>query len=159
MFIQWSPWYCPHITPGPVVRSPRTLSCLPPPPLSVGAGLGNRATHFLWHRTRFQSCRLGFPLFLDIFGVMFSSRFLYSLFAFPCIFPAPPPLRVLWRWFSLATASWVFLSIFFSYFAGFVALPFRGVGVGFRTAVSFWGQLGTNYLEFECLVPKTGLEF
>ena len=29
----------------------------------------------------------------------------------------------------------------------------------FRTAVSFWGQLGTNYLEFECLVPKTGLEF
>ena len=29
----------------------------------------------------------------------------------------------------------------------------------FRTAVSSWGQLGTNYLEFECLVPKTGLEF
>ena len=29
----------------------------------------------------------------------------------------------------------------------------------FRTAVSFWGKLGTNYLEFECLVPKTGLEF
>ena len=29
----------------------------------------------------------------------------------------------------------------------------------FRTAVSFWGQLGTNYLEFECLVPKTVLEF
>ena len=29
----------------------------------------------------------------------------------------------------------------------------------FRTAVSFWGQLGTNYLEFECFVPKTGLEF
>ena len=28
-----------------------------------------------------------------------------------------------------------------------------------RTAVSFWGQLGENYLEFECLVPKTGLEF
>ena len=29
----------------------------------------------------------------------------------------------------------------------------------FRTAVSFWGQLGANYLEFEWLVPKTGLEF
>ena len=29
----------------------------------------------------------------------------------------------------------------------------------FRTAVSFWGQLGTNYLEFGCLVPETGLEF
>ena len=29
----------------------------------------------------------------------------------------------------------------------------------FRTAVSFWGQLGTKYLEFECLVPKTGLGF
>ena len=28
-----------------------------------------------------------------------------------------------------------------------------------RTAVSFWGQLGTNCLEFDCLVPKTGLEF
>ena len=29
----------------------------------------------------------------------------------------------------------------------------------FRTAVSFWGQLGTNYLEFEWFVPKTGMEF
>ena len=29
----------------------------------------------------------------------------------------------------------------------------------FRTAVSFSGQLGTNYLECDCLVPKTGLEF
>ena len=29
----------------------------------------------------------------------------------------------------------------------------------FSTAVSFWGQLGTNYLEFEWFVPKTGLEF
>ena len=29
----------------------------------------------------------------------------------------------------------------------------------FRTAVSFWGHLGINYLEFECLVPKTELEF
>ena len=29
----------------------------------------------------------------------------------------------------------------------------------FRTAVSFPGQLGTGYLEFECRVPKTGLEF
>ena len=30
---------------------------------------------------------------------------------------------------------------------------------GFRTVVSFWGQLRTNYLEFEWLVPKTGLQF
>ena len=29
----------------------------------------------------------------------------------------------------------------------------------FRTAVSFWGQLGTIYLEFEWIAPKTGLEF
>ena len=29
----------------------------------------------------------------------------------------------------------------------------------FRTAVSFWGRLGTNYLELDCLVPETGLEF
>ena len=29
----------------------------------------------------------------------------------------------------------------------------------FRAAVSFWGQLGENYLEFEWIVPKTGLEF
>ena len=28
----------------------------------------------------------------------------------------------------------------------------------FRTAVSFWGQLGNKYLEFEWIVPKTGLE-
>ena len=27
----------------------------------------------------------------------------------------------------------------------------------FRTSVSFWGLLETNYLEFEWLVPKTGL--
>ena len=31
---------------------------LPTLPLSVGAGLGNRAT-YLWHRARFQSCGLG----------------------------------------------------------------------------------------------------
>ena len=29
----------------------------------------------------------------------------------------------------------------------------------FRTAVSFWGQLGANYLELEWFVPKTGMEF
>ena len=29
----------------------------------------------------------------------------------------------------------------------------------FRTAVSFWGQFVTKYLEFDCCVPKTGLEF
>ena len=29
----------------------------------------------------------------------------------------------------------------------------------FRTAVSFWGQFGTNYLGFDWCVPKTGLEF
>ena len=28
-----------------------------------------------------------------------------------------------------------------------------------RTAVSFWVQLGTNYLEFESCVPKSGLKF
>ena len=28
----------------------------------------------------------------------------------------------------------------------------------FRTAVSFWGQLGKHYLEFEWIPPKTGLE-
>ena len=34
-----------------------------------------------------------------------------------------------------------------------------GVLNPFRTAVSFWGQLGTNDLEFDWCVPKTGLEF
>ena len=29
----------------------------------------------------------------------------------------------------------------------------------FSAAVSFWGQLGTNYFKFEWFVPKTGLEF
>ena len=29
----------------------------------------------------------------------------------------------------------------------------------FSTANSFWGLLGTNYLEFEWFVPRTGLEF
>ena len=29
----------------------------------------------------------------------------------------------------------------------------------FRTAVRFWGQLGTKYLEFEWFAPKTGLQF
>ena len=29
----------------------------------------------------------------------------------------------------------------------------------FRTAVSFRGHLGKNYLEFELFVPKMGLEF
>ena len=29
----------------------------------------------------------------------------------------------------------------------------------FRTAVLFWGQFGTNYLEFDWCVPETGLEF
>ena len=29
----------------------------------------------------------------------------------------------------------------------------------FRAAVSFWGQFGTNYLEFDWRVPRTGLEF
>ena len=29
----------------------------------------------------------------------------------------------------------------------------------FRTAVSFWGQFGTNCLEFDWCAPKTGLEF
>ena len=28
----------------------------------------------------------------------------------------------------------------------------------FRTAVSFWGQLGTTYSRFEWSAPKTGLE-
>ena len=28
-----------------------------------------------------------------------------------------------------------------------------------RTAVPFWGQFGTNYLELDWWVPKTGLEF
>ena len=50
--------------------------------------------------------------------------------------PRPPPSRVTWRWFFVddfflpLEATLPF--ILFSYFAGFVALPFRGVGVGFE---------------------------
>ena len=52
---------------------------LPTPPLSVGAGLGNRVTH-LWHRTRFRSFGLG----------------LGGLWRIPCYFrssscQSPPP--------------------------------------------------------------------
>ena len=32
-------------------------------------------------------------------------------------------------------------------------------GITFRTAVSCWGQLGTNYMKFERIVAKSGLEF
>ena len=28
-----------------------------------------------------------------------------------------------------------------------------------RSAIPFWGQFGTNYLEYGWCVPKTGLEF
>ena len=51
-------------------------------------------------------------------------------------------LPVVFPWFSVFTSSGVFFLFFF----------FNP----FRTAVSFWGQLGTNYLEFECLVPQNG---
>ena len=40
-----------------------------PPPLRVGAGLGNRVTH-LWHRPRFRSCGLGLGGFC-VFRVTF----------------------------------------------------------------------------------------
>ena len=61
------------------------------PPLSVGAGLGNPATH-LWHRTRFRSCELGLGS---------SSRV-------PCYFSFrptdPPPARELGAiWITLTT--------------------------------------------------------
>ena len=52
----------------------------PAPPLSVGAGLGNRATH-LWHRTRFRSCGLGVLGGSWRISCHFSSR------------PTDPPLR------------------------------------------------------------------
>ena len=120
----------PYIIGGGAVM---ILLCPTPPPLSVGTGLGNRATH-LRDRTRFQSSRLGFLCDSWHLPCYFSSRFRCSFFAFPCIFPAPPrrgwhgddsPKRIL-----PAPQGWVFL--FFTYFAGFVALPFRGVGVGFE---------------------------
>ena len=69
------------------------------PPRSVSGLVWviSRATH-LWHRTRFQSCRLSFrfPVVLDIFRVIF-------LFVFPL--PRPPPSRVTRRWFSLTISS------------------------------------------------------
>ena len=64
--------------------------CPAHPRLSVGAGLGNRATH-LWPRTRFQSCGLGFGGSWRL-PCYFSFRFWYSLFAFPYIFLAFPPV-------------------------------------------------------------------
>ena len=63
---------------------------LAPPPLSVGAGLGNRATS-LWLRTRFHSCGLGIGGSWHL-PCYFSSRFGHSLFALPCIFLAFPPV-------------------------------------------------------------------
>ena len=96
----------------------RILSCLPHP-LSVGAGLGNGATH-VWHKARFQKCTLGFRWFLTTLMFVLS-RFWHSLFALPRL----PTSRVTWRWPSLTISSskgWVFLSLLlFTYFAGFVA--------------------------------------
>ena len=54
---------------------------LPTPPLSDGAGLGNRATR-LWHRTRSQSCRLGLGRSWRIprfFLLVFGFHFLFSM--------------------------------------------------------------------------------
>ena len=73
-------------------------SVLPTPPLSVGAGLGNRATH-LWHRTRFPSSRLGFRCLLTSSVIFFFSSFFYVPFSLSLHLPRPPPSRVTWRWF------------------------------------------------------------
>ena len=101
-------------------------SVLPTPPLSVGAGVGNRATH-LWHRTRFRSCGLGFRWFLA-YSVLFYFRptdppparelgAIWITMPTPTVkqdrpvcvnislsrrhFLALPTLRVAWRWLSL----------------------------------------------------------
>ena len=108
------------------------------PPLSVGAGLGNRATH-LWHRTHFQSCGLGLGGSWRI-PCYFCSRFWYSLFAFPLlVFFALPPVE---SGIAMAFVDGLFLPLrarasflsflVLSYLFGFVASPFRGVGVGFE---------------------------
>ena len=55
----------------------------PPRALSVGAGLGSRATH-LWHRTRFRSCGLGLGGSVGVFRV----SFFFSAYRCP-----PPPAR------------------------------------------------------------------
>ena len=99
---------------------------LPNPPLSVGVGLDNRATH-LWPRTRFQSRGLGLGGSWRL-PCYFSSRFWCSLFAFPCIFLASPPVA---GSMAMAFVDDLFLPLkagssfnFFTYFAGFAALPF-----------------------------------
>ena len=95
------------------------------PLLSVGAGLGDRATH-LWHRTRFQSCGLGsggswrLPcFFLFVFGTRFS--LLHASFS------PSPPLWVAWQWLSLTIHScsqhWVLLSFCLRTLPA--SLPFR----------------------------------
>ena len=43
--------------------------------------------------------------------------------------------------------------------ADFPASDYQYVINPFRTAVSFWGLLGANYLELAWFVPKTGIEF
>ena len=78
-------------------------------------------------------------MFLDIPVLFFLLGFLFSLFTFPCIFLLPSPVA--------GDTAMVFLDdlflplkagssfhLFFTYFAGLVALPFRGVGVGFGGA-------------------------
>ena len=100
------------------------------PPLSVGAGLGHRATH-LWIRTRFQSYGLGLG------GSWRLLSFFYSSWVISLRFPrnslAFPPVAC-----GMATACVEYLFLphkarssfhFFKYLAGFVALPLRGVGV------------------------------
>ena len=39
------------------------------------------------------------------------------------------------------------------------AISYRVLTLLGLTAVSFWGQLGANYLELEWFVPETGMEF
>ena len=54
--------------------------------------------------------------------------------------------------FSSCLSSKICVCMFFTWWVDAVINPFR-------TAVSFRGQLRTNYLEFDWCVPETGLEF
>ena len=118
------------------------LSCLPHP-LSVGAGLGNRATH-LWLRTRFPSCRLGFRCFLTS-SVLFSFLFFYIHFS---LFPAsssPPPRRG-WHGddFSLTISSCPLrLRLPFIFF--YVLCRLRCLAVQ-RCGSGFWGAASSTHV-------------
>ena len=92
-------------------------------PLIGGTGRVSRVVVWVW---------VVFGVLRFIFLLVFDIHFCFSMHL-PRL---SLPLRVPWRWLSLAISSCPLRLrlpfIFLTYVAGFAAFPFRGVGVGFE---------------------------